>query len=124
MTEDIARRGRAYLGSYLGLLLGWLGLLLIAAGVALGLRELHVYSATWHLLLYWGAVAVAGTAVVYAVIMFAVTWSFSRALGVHFLPAMAFAIWGAIPGCNVIPLILLLILAARHGRSASGDAQG
>ncbi|MGE5598075.1 MAG: hypothetical protein ACM3XS_01685 [Bacteroidota bacterium] len=118
-TEELLRRKRAFTGSYFGLLLGWIGILLIAAGVVLGLRELDVFSATRHQLIYWGELALAGTAVLYGLTMFAMTWSFARFLNVNFLPALAFAIWGMIPLCNAIPLVLLLVLAARQAQEPS-----
>lgn len=122
--EELARRKRVYLGSYLGLLLGWIGLLIIGAAVALALRELHLYKATSYQLCYWAAVVVGATAALYAIIMFAVTWSYARALEVHFLPSLAFAIWGAMPVCNIFPLILLVILSTRRiQRTEAGEAQ-
>ena len=123
MSEEFVHRRKAFIGSYFGLLLGWFGLLLIAAGIAYALRELHVYQASWTVLRYWGAVAVAGTAAVYAIVMFALTWSFSRGIEVSFLPALAFAIWGAIPVVNVLPFVLLLLLASRrNGEAPAAEA--
>lgn len=118
MSEEFVHRRKAFIGSYFGLLLGWFGLVLIAAGIAYGLRELHVYQASWPVLRYWGAVALAGTAAIYAIIMFALNWSFSRGINVSFLPALAFAIWGAIPVINVLPFALLLLLATRRNDEA------
>ncbi len=114
MSEELVHRRKAFVGSYFGLFLGWLGLLAIAAGIAYVLRELHAYQASWPAIRYWGAVTLAGTAGVYAIIMFALTWSFARGINVSFLPALAFAIWGAIPVVNVLPFVLLLLLAARR----------
>ena len=115
MTEDVAGNRRAYFGSYFGLLLGWIGLLVIAAGMALALRELKVYAAAWHVLRYWASAAVAATAGIYAVAMFVLTFSFARRIDVQILPALAFAVWGAIPALNLLPFVLLLLLAARRG---------
>ncbi|MGE5527821.1 MAG: hypothetical protein ACM3X6_01585 [Patescibacteria group bacterium] len=112
--EETAKRKQSYLGSYLGLLLGWLGLLVIAAGVIGGLLGLGIIHATKRELIYWGTFALGCSAIVYGIIMFALTWSFARRLDVHFLPSLAFAIWGAIPVGNVLPLLLLLFLASRR----------
>jgi len=120
--EDIMRRRKGFIGSYFGLFLGWLGLLVIAAGVALALRELKVYTASLAVLRYWGTVVLGGTAVLYALTMFAMTWSFARSIGVQFLPALAFAVWGMIPVCNVLPFLLLIFLAGRRAGSASPGA--
>ena len=117
--EEITRRRQGYLGSYFGLLFGWLGLIVIAAGVTFALREFGVFSAHMHTLIYWGAIAIGCSAVVYGAIMFAVTWSFARMLSVQFLAAMSFSIWAAIPICNIIPLFLLVLLASRRGGKAS-----
>lgn len=113
--EDIIRRKKGFIGSYFGLLMGWAGLLVIAAGIAYGLRELKVYSATIAQLSYWGLVVAGATAILYAAIMFAMTWSFARAIGSQFLPALAFAIWGMVPVLNLLPFALLIFLANRRG---------
>lgn len=114
-NEVIQGRKRGFIQSYVGLFFGWLGLLVIAAGVAMALRELKVYGAPWEQIVYWAKVAIGGTAAVYAVVMFALSWSFARSIGIQFLPAMAFAIWGMIPILNFIPVIILIILAGPRG---------
>lgn len=100
-----------FIGSYLGLLFGWIGLLAIVGGVVLGLREIKVFAASWATLIYWGKVVLGGTAVVYALAMFMMTFVFARRIQIHVLPSMAFAIWGAIPVGNLVPVIILLIIA-------------
>lgn len=110
-NEEIQGRKKRFIQSYVGLFFGWLGILVIAAGVALGLRELRVYGASWSEMIYWAKIAGAGTAAIYAMVMFALSWSFARSIGIQFLPAMAFAIWGMIPIVNLIPVVILAILA-------------
>jgi hypothetical protein len=124
-NEGVIQRKRGFLGSYVGLLLGWFGVLIITAGVCLTLRELEVFSASKVELWYWGKVILATTAAIYAVVMFAMTWSFARAISVQFLPAMAFAIWGAIPIGNLLSLAILMILASRREEKPTkkGEAQ-
>ena len=92
--------------------------------MVLALRELEVFSATRQQLLYWGEWALGATAALDGLIMFGLTWSFARFLDVNFLPALAFAIWGMIPFCNAVPLVLLLILAARQIREPSAGVPG
>ncbi len=113
-TEDILRRRSSFLGSFLGLFLSWLGILAIIAGIAWALKELGIFTASWHTLKEWGLYILAITAGIYAVSMFAITWSFTRFLGIQFLMAAAFAIWCMIPVFNIIPMVLLIFIASRQ----------
>lgn len=123
--EQVAHGKKVFLGSYFGLFLGWLGLLAIAAGVTLALRGLDVFSASRKQLIYWGSIALGGSGVVYGLTMFAMTWSFARRrLGVHFLPAAAFAVWGAIPICNLMPVLILAWMAKKEARPSKEHEPG
>jgi len=106
--SGMARCYQRYVASFFGLFLSWIGVIAIAAGIVAVLRGLQLFPAQLEQLFFWGKLALLGSVVVYGVIMFAMTWSFARSVGLSYLPALAYSVWSVIPLLNLIPLGILV----------------
>lgn len=107
--SGITQRYQKYVGSFFGLLLSWLGVLTITAGVVVVCKGLQLFSAQSAQLIFWGKIALLGSAVIYGAIMFAMTWSFARSVGLFYLSALAYSVWSIIPLLNLAPMGILVV---------------